>query len=78
MLNVADKKKKGVDDFVEVQNEIWHLQMGFDDGHEEKSLVRSYDAVKEKIFRIDTGGEGLLVHCERGRNRYCNYYFKVQ
>lgn len=67
----------GVNEFSEAEDGISYLNMGFADGREEKSLVRSYDAVKEKIFRIDTGGEGLLVHCERGRNRYCNYYFKT-
>ena len=48
----------GVNEFSEAEDGISYLNMGFADGREEKSLVRSYDAVTEKIFRIDTGGEG--------------------
>ena len=68
----------GVNEFLEAEDGISYLKMGFADGRDENSLLKTYVAVKDEILRVDKGGEGLLVHCERGRNRYCNYYFKVQ
>ena len=68
----------GVNEFLEAEDGISYLNMGFADGRDENSLLKTYVAVKDEILRVDNGGEGLLVHCERGRNRYCNYYFKVQ
>ncbi len=50
----------------------------FNNGNDNKSLKKWYDAVKVKIHLIDSNGEGLLVHCERGRNRYHTQYLKVQ
>ncbi len=73
VLNVADKKKMGgVNEFLEAKNGISYLKMGFADGRDEMSLLKSYEAVKEKIKSIDANNEGLLLHCERGKNRY--YY----
>ena len=60
----------GVNEFVEAEDGISYLNMGFADGRDETSLLKSYEAVKDKIKFIDANNEGLLLHCIRGQNRY--------